>query len=82
MTIRNFITIFTTAALAAWVVNVIFLLVLAAPLSWLWNHAVVPIFGSMPIIDYPRTVGLLLFWSLLKRAHTGMHLSAELRDSG
>jgi hypothetical protein len=81
MTIRNLTTILTTAALATWILDVIFLLILAAPLSWLWNHAVAPILGSMPTIGYTRTVGLLLFWSLLKRAHTGLHLSAELKDS-
>ena len=80
MTIREFLSIFATTALAVRVLNVISLLIIAAPLSWLWNHAGAPILGGMPAIGYWRTFGLLLFWSLLKLAHAGLHLSAKLGD--
>lgn len=76
MTIREFISIFTAAAVVTWIANILWLAVLAAPISWLWNVAVVPL-GPFPPISYGRAYGLLLLWFLLQQAHIGVKLSAK-----
>jgi hypothetical protein len=78
MRLRQFLSIFTAAAVATWIFNILWLAVLAAPVSWLWNHAVAPL-GGLPDIGYGRTFGLLLFWFLLCLAHAGVTLSAISR---
>jgi len=76
MTIREFASIFTTAAVVAWFLNVAWLAVLAAPVSLLWNWAAVPLIG-LPSIGYCRAFGLLLLWFLLRLCHLGVTVSAK-----
>jgi hypothetical protein len=76
MTIRELISIFTTAAVVAWALNIVWLAVLAAPVSVLWNWAVVPL-GGLPGIGYWRAFGLLLLWFLLRMCHVGVNVSAK-----
>lgn len=80
MPIREFISIFTTAAVAIWVLNVLWLAVLAAPITWLWNRTVVPL-GFLPAVGYWRVFGMLLLWFLLRLAHTGVKVSARSQNS-
>ena len=76
MTIRNFISIFTLAAVVAWALNIAWLAVLAAPVSLLWNWAVVPL-GGLPGIGYWRAFGLLLLWFLLRLCLVGVKVSGK-----
>lgn len=76
MNIREFVSIFTTTAVVAWIANVAWLAILAAPISWTWNWTMVP-FGTFPHISYGRAYGLLLLWFLLRQAHVGLKLSAK-----
>lgn len=76
MTLQQFISIFSATAVLAWALNLAWLAVLSVPLTFLWNHAVVP-FGSLPCLTYGRTCGLLLFWFLLRLTQTGVKLSLK-----
>jgi hypothetical protein len=76
----EFVSIFTTTAIATWTLNVLWLAVLAAPVSLLWNSAVVPL-GALPSIGYGRAFGLLLLWFVLRQGHVGVQLSTKARDS-
>lgn len=76
MIIRKFASIFTTAALVIWALNIAWLAVLAAPISWLWNHAAMPL-GGLPQIGYLRALGLLILWFLLCNCHLGVKISAK-----
>ena len=80
MTIREFISIFTTAAVAIWVINVLWLAVLAAPISWLCNRTIVPL-GLLPAVGYWRVFGMLCLWFLLRLAHIGVTVSAKSKAS-
>jgi hypothetical protein len=76
MTLRKFVSIFTTAAVAAWILNIVWLATLAGPLAFLWNHAVLPV-GDLPHIGYWRAYGVLLFWFLLSSANIAVKLSTK-----
>lgn len=76
MTIREFISIFTAAAVVAWALNIAWLVVLAAPVSLLWNQAAAPL-GGLPCIGYWRALGLLLLWFLLRMCHLGVKVSGK-----
>ncbi len=74
MNIREFISIFTSPPVALWFLNVAWLAVLAAPVSWLWDMSVAPLL-SLPTLSYGRALGLLLLWLCLWLAHAGMKWS-------
>ena len=76
MTTRNFVSIFTAAAVVTWLLNVVWLAVLAAPVSLLWNWAAVPL-GGLPSIGYWRAFGLLLLWFLLRLCHIGVKVTGK-----
>lgn len=80
MNLREFASIFTIAAVAVWVLNILWLAVLAAPVAWLWDWAVAP-FGVLPALSYSRVFALLVLWFLLRLAHAGVKLSAKARNS-
>jgi len=80
MTIRQFVSLFTATAVATWILNILLIAVLAAPVSWLWNWAVVPL-GSLPALTYSRAFGLLVLWFLLRLAHVGVKVSAKSQAS-
>ncbi|HVZ65086.1 MAG TPA: hypothetical protein VG936_10990 [Lacunisphaera sp.] len=75
----DFASIFTAGAVTLWTINILWLAVLAAPFSWVWNWAAVPL-GSLPAIGYVRVFGLLMLWFLLRQAHVGLKLSARSQD--
>lgn len=76
MSLREFISIFITAAVGAWILNIVWLAALAAPVAFFWNHAVLPM-ADLPHIGYWRAYGILLFCFLLKSATIGVKLSAK-----
>lgn len=80
MSIREFISIFTTSAVAIWVLNVLWLAILAAPITWTCNRTVVPL-GLLPAVGYWRVLGMLLLWFLLRLAHIGVKVSAKSKAS-
>ena len=74
MTARELASIFTNGPVIFWLLNFLWLAVLAAPLSWLWNMSVAPLF-SVPALSYGRALGLLLLWYVLWLAYAGMKWS-------
>ncbi len=75
---RAFIAIVGLLATGALILNAVWLVVLALPLSWLWNWTLVPLVHA-PVIDYGHALGLLLLWHVLRSAAHGVQLSANLR---
>ena len=51
---------------ATWLMWLVVILGLAAPLAWLWNHTLAPM--GLPRVDYWRALGLLAMWHLLHLA--------------
>lgn len=76
ITLQQFISIFSVTAVLAWVLNLVWLAILSVPLTFLWNHAVVPL-GGLSCLTYGRVYGLLIFWFLLRQTQTGVKLSLE-----
>lgn len=70
MNTREFVSIFTSAAVVVWLLNILWIAVLAAPVSWLWNLSVTPLF-NLPSLSYGRALGLL------RLTHVGLKLSAK-----
>lgn len=63
----------------AFVMNAIWLFVLAMPFAWLWNRALVPIV-HVPEIGFWRSFGLLLLCHIIVLAGSGIKMAAKLRD--
>lgn len=80
MTARTIITLFSTGAIAALLINVVWTAIVAAPISWLWSRVVAPL-TKLPAISYGQALGMLLLWLLLRLTMVGIQLSAKLRDS-
>lgn len=49
MGVADLASILTAGAVTVWILNILWLAVLAAPISWLWNWAAVPL-GALPAI--------------------------------
>ena len=60
--------------------NLVFLAVVALPISWSWNGAVVPLFHASRM-EYAHAWWLILLCRLVKTAIDGIQLSAEWKDS-
>jgi hypothetical protein len=80
MNARTIVTHFSKAAILAILLNVLWVAAVAAPISWLWNHVVVPL-GRLPVISYKQALGFIMLWLLLKASTAGFQLSAKLSES-
>ena len=79
MNARTIVTHFSKAAILALLLNLLWVAA-AAPISWLWNHLVVPL-SRLPEISYKQALGLLTLWFLLKLSTAGFQLSTKLSES-
>jgi len=61
---------------ATWLMWLVVILGLAAPLAWLWNHTLASM--GLPRVGYWRALGLLAMWHLLHLA--GVRMTAERRE--
>jgi hypothetical protein len=80
MNARTIITHFSKAAVIALLLNLLWVIAVAAPISWLWNHFVVPLCG-LPSITYRQALGLITLWFLIKASTSGFQLSAKMSES-
>ena len=70
-------SIFTAFVVAAWALNIVWFAILALPISWLWNWAVVPLVNA-PKVGYFQALGILVLWFLLRISQIG--ISAKPRE--
>ena len=77
---RDFSAVAGFVLLSSFVLNVLWLAVLALPFSWLWNWTLVSLVHA-PEIDYEHAFGVLLLWFILHLVSDGVKLSAKWRTS-